>query len=312
MFEFTPLRVLSISLGISIVLITISIIVSPAELLGNMVILCTFIIIVPFFLRQYKSYKELKEMEERFPSFLRDLIENIRAGIPFHQAIISQSKVRYGILSKEIKKMANQLSWGITLDRVLDQFAERLKSSRRMFSAIKIIRESYLAGGDVISAMDSVAESQRQLIDAEKEKSSMLNQYVILMYIISIAFIIIVVALNKIMIPIFRMGEEAVTQMGFSNPCSNQQCIGLECGACALYTGVAKHALFVPEKSAGIASYYTGLFFFMCLVQAVSTGFVVGEIAEGKALAGVKHSLILAAIVFGTFTILIRVGLLGA
>ncbi|MEM7825076.1 MAG: type II secretion system F family protein [Candidatus Aenigmatarchaeota archaeon] len=310
MVKLTSLQISLISIGIAIFLIIISIIINPSELLGNMIILSTFIILVPFFLRRYKSYKELKEMEEKFPVFLRDLIESVRAGMPLHQAIISASKIRYGVLSNEVKKMSNQISWGITLDKVLDQFAERVKSSRRMYSAIKIIRESYLGGGDIVSALDSVVDSQIVLIDAEKEKSSMLNQYVILMYAISILFIVIIVALNKIMIPIFNLGEEESANLGFTNPCALGNCMGLECNMCDLYQGVATHALFVSEKS-NIGSYYTGLFFFMCLVQAISSGFVIGEIAENKALAGIKHSLILAAIVFGTFTILIKVGLIG-
>lgn len=306
MVRLTTLHVFLISLGISAILISIGVIAADPGFLGNAVIISVFIILVPFFLREYKRYRELKEMEERFPFFLRDLIESIRAGLPLHQAIIAASKIHYGSLSHEIKKMTNQLSWGITLDKVLDQFAERVKSSKRMSSAIKIIRESYLAGGDVISTMDSLTDSHLILIESEKEKSSMLNQYVLLMYIISIVFITIVIAINKLMLPIFKLSGETA-EFGLANPCA--ECRGLECGICGLYETAAK-ILFVPDP-ASVAGYYTGVFFFMCLVQAIFSGLVAGEISEGKLIAGIRHSLILAAIVFGTFSILVKIGLIG-
>lgn len=301
----TASKVFFICLGIAVLLISLAIASKIRGVIGQAVIISLFIIAVPQFFIRYKRYIEIKEMEEKFPSFLRDLIESLRAGLPFHKALISTSKVQYGSLSKEIKKMANQLSWGISLDKVLDQFSERIKSSKRMYLATKIIRESYFSGGDVFSTLNSLVEGQITLVEAGKEKTSTLNQYVILMYAISFIFLVIVIAINKLMIPMFEISQQ-VTEFGLTNPCNT--CLGVECSICGMLQGVA--GIFKVEET-HIAAYYISLFFFMSLVQSFFAGLVAGQISEGSMTAGIKHSLILVTIVVGMFFILTEIGLLG-
>jgi flagellar protein FlaJ len=274
--------------------------------LGIIVILSLFVIIIPQFLIRYRKFREIKEMEEKFPTFLRDLIESIRAGLPFHKALISASKIQYGPLSKEISKMSNQLTWGIPLDKVLEQFSERVRSSNRMYVAIKIIRESHLSGGDVVSTLDSLVESQLKLIEVEKEKSSTLNQYVVLMYVITFIFLIIVVLINKFMIPIFEISQQ-VLEFGLTNPCN--ACMGMECSICKMFSGVSEGIFGIDPGE--ISSYYVAIFFFLAIIQSFFAGLVAGQISEGSWIAGMRHSLILVSITFGIFTILVYTGLLG-
>lgn len=306
MKKFTPRQILLITIGISAVLIAIGIITSDTGIIGNAIILSTFIIASPILYVRYKRFREFKEMEEKFPNFLRDLIESIRAGLPLHKAIINASKINYGTLSKEVNKMANQLSWGMPIDKVLNQFTQRMKDSKRMTAGIQIILQSYLSGGDVVSTMDSVADSQLTLIETEKEKSSTLSQYVIVMYAISLIFIGIVVAVNKLMIPIFGLSQEG-SEFGLINPCNT--CSGLECSVCSLFETTAGNIFGIEPTSIG--AYYTALFFFMSIVQAIFSGLVAGEISEGSLVAGARHSMILASITFGVFSILVRLGILG-
>lgn len=304
--KFTTRQVLFITIGIAAVLVGIGIITSDTGIIGNAIILSTFIIATPILYVRYKRFRELREMEEKFPNFLRDVVESIRAGLPLHKAIIASSKINYGVLSKEVNKMANQLTWGTPVDKVLNQFSERVKSSKRLTSSIQVTLQSYLSGGDVVSTMDSVADSQLTLIETEKEKSSSLSQYVIVMYAISLIFIVIVVAVNKLMVPIFGLsqGDEA---FGLANPCDT--CAGLECSICVLFEGTSKSVFNLDP--ANIGSYYTALFFFMSMMQSIFSGLVAGQISEGSAIAGARHSMILASITFGIFSIFVRLGLIG-
>jgi len=306
MKKFTTKQILLITIGVSLILITIGIITSDAGIIGNAVILSTFIIATPILYLRYKRFREFKEMEEKFPNFLRDLIESLRAGLPLHKAIISASKINYGTLSKEVNKMANQLSWDMPIDKVLNQFSQRMKDSKRMTSGIQIILQSYLSGGDVVSTMDSVADSQLTLIETEKEKSSSLSQYVIVMYAISFIFIGIVIAVNKLMVPIFGLSQEG-SEFGLLNPCDG--CAGLECSVCSLFKTTSGNVFGLDPTSIG--AYYTALFFFMSIMQSIFSGLVAGQISEGSLVAGARHSMILASITFGVFSIFVRLGLLG-
>lgn len=303
-------QTLMITIGISAVLVAVGIITADTGIVGNAIILSAFIISSPILFVRYKKFREFKEMEEKFPVFLRDLIESLRAGLPLHKAILSANKISYGSLSNEVKKMSSQISWNMPVDKVLGQFADRVKSSKKLNSGVQVIRESYLSGGNVVSTMDSIATSHIALLDAEKERSSALGQYVIVMYAISLIVIAIVVGINKIMVPIFSLSQQSgFAESGFaiSNPCN--ACTGIECGVCAGYDLTA-HVFKIDPQSP--SAYYTSLFFFMSIIQSIFSGLVAGQISEGSLVAGFRHSLILASITFGTFSILVRVGLLGA
>ena len=303
------LRFLLISTLVSSVLISLSSLTRDIGIVGNAIILSTFVIATPQFLISYQSYRDLKEMEEKFPLFLRDIIENLRSGIAFHKTIIASSKINYGKLSEEVKKVAHQLTWGIPLDKALNQFATRLKNSKRLYTSIKIIRESFVSGGDVVSTLESVADNATLLQDSEKEKKSLLDQYVVLMYAISMIFIVIVVMINRLLIPIFQVSSESLVggNIGLANPCDS--CAGFTCNVCGLFEGTSQIYFSINPSTA--ASYYTSLFFYMALVQSLFSGLVAGQISENSIIAGLKHSLILVGITMGSFSILVKLKLMG-
>jgi len=305
----TQIKILLITVAVSAFLFILVIISSDPGVLGNAVILSTFIIAVPQLLFRYERYRTIKEMETRFPAFLRDMVESIRAGMPFHQSIVTASSVDYGKLSKEVKKMANQISWGIPFNRVIDQFADRVKESRRLNTALKTIREAYMSGGDVISTLESVADTAVILDDAEKERKSMLSQYVVLMYGISFLFLGIVAGINRLMIPIFQASMVGIgtEEMGIQNPCNQALGFGRDiCDGLQLSCSV-----FGIEDAVSIGCYYTSLFFAMSMVVAACSGIVAGQISENSVIAGLKHSVILTAVTFGAFNILVRLGIMG-
>ncbi len=300
------MKTLLTTLAISAVLIAIGKLSGQIGVLGNMIILSVLIITIPQFFMVYMRYRDIREMEEQFPHFLRDLTENIASGMPLSKAITVASKIRYGALSKEIKKMANQISWGMSTEKVLDQFAERVKKSNRLFTATRIIRECYTSGGDIVSILDSVADSCVLLQESQKERKMILNQYTVIIYAVSIIFLIIIAALNRFLIPIFRMpiGEAS---MGLTNPCAS--CFGIACSFCGLNEAVAHNIFGVDPHSIG--AYYLSLFFFIALVQSFFGGLIAGQIAEGSLTAGLKHSMILVVIVFGAFSIFVQLKLVG-
>jgi flagellar protein FlaJ len=323
-----PRHILIVTMTLTLIMIVIGFVSGNVGVLGIFFMIGVFVNVAPQILIYYQKFRDIKEMEERFPAFLRDLTENIRSGMPFHKAIITSSKNDYGALSTEVRKMAHQLSWGVTLDKVLERFSERIKASKRLYASVKIIRESFLSGGQVVGTLESVAESASNLEEAEKEKKSLLSQYVLLMYAISIIFVVIIAAISKFLIPIFQSGTNTAAGGAISavvsleNPCNT--CVGLECAICEnVYNNLYKCMLapnkqlksFCELKDVGvlnnISTYYTSLFFMMAIIQSVLSGLIAGQISEGSVKAGIKHSIILGGITVGAFMILIQLGFLG-
>lgn len=303
-------KIFLITLLFSFGFVVLSVLTGNSGIIANAIVLSTFIVAIPQFFFLYEVYRDLKSMEEKFPVFLRDIIESVRSGIPLHKAIITISTFDYGRLSIEVKKMANQLTWGLPLENVLDQFADRVKRSKHLYTNIKIIREAHLSGGDVPSTLETVANNSNMLGESEKERRSMLNQYVVLMYAICFIFIGIVVAINNLMIPIFTVssatigGEELI---GITNPC--YACFGFSCVVCEIFESTSMYIFSIDPAT--IASYYIALFFYMSIMQAIFSGLVAGQIGESSVTAGIKHSLVLTSITFGTFYFLIYFGFLG-
>jgi flagellar protein FlaJ len=302
------LKAFVVSWIISILLILIGAFSKDVGVLGNTIILATFVIVAPQVFLGYKKYREFKDMEEKFPAFLRDLIESLRSGMSVPKAIQATSRLDYGKLTKEVRKMSNQISWGMTLDKVLDQFSERVKRSKRLSTSVQIIKESYFSGGDIISTLESVSENTTILRDLERERRSSLSPYVLLMYAISLIFVAIVVSINRFLSPIFSTSAQVGEFIGLANPCPS--CAdAFSCAICGLFQGTAQYIFFIDPTN--VAAYYTSLFFFMSIIQAIFSGLVAGQISENSISAGVKHSLILTGIIFGSFSILIRLGLFG-
>lgn len=323
-----PRHILIVTMSLTVVTILVGFLSGNVGVLGIFFVIGVFVNVTPQILIYYQRFRGIKEMEETFPAFLRDLTENIRSGMPFHKAIITASKNDYGALTPEVKKMAHQISWGVTLDKVLDKFSERMKVSKRIYASSRIIRESFLSGGQVVTTLESVADSANSLEDAEKEKKSLLSQYVLLMYAISIIFVVIIAAISKFLIPIFSSGQDTASGgavsavIALENPCST--CTGLECAICENVYNNLYQCMLAPAKQVEsicklkdvgvlnqISTYYTSLFFMMALIQSILSGIIAGQISEGSVKAGIKHSIILAGVTVGAFMIMIQLGFLG-
>jgi len=296
-------RIVLIAISITGFLILLGIL-SPDEktrigVISNAFILLAFMLILPFVFIRYQREKAIREMEEKMPLFLRDLVESISSGVPFHQAIVMSSKLDYGELSREIKKMANQISWGMPVNKVLDQFIERVKSSKKLFMALKILRESYLTGGEIISTLNSVADNLTQLNEIEKERKSILNQYVVLIYAIVFVFVAILVAINKLMLPIFQATQAPGGEiLGFKSPCEDNPTF-----VCVVFSLPAQY-IFGVANPTSIGGYYISIFFYMSTIIAIACGMVIGEITERSIFSGLKHSLILTIAVWGVLLLL--------
>lgn len=308
------LKTLLICILISAVLIFIGLVSGSQGALGNVIILSVFLLVTPQLIFNYISYKNVREIEAKFPGFLRDLVEAIRAGLPLHKAIQFVSHGDYGAFTPEVKKMAYQLSWNVNIIKVLEQLKERLKKSKTLSKVIRVLIETFNSGGSVADTLNALSSTLVTIQDTEKERKAMLNQYVMAMYVISLIFIAVVVAINKLMVPIFQSMSTPSAGAGqmltlVENPCLmcfNQ--VNFECSPCVIYFNIC--SIFNVETT-GISCYYLAMFFSVSIVQAVAGGLVAGEIGDGSVIAGTKHSLILLTITFGAFFILVNLGFIG-
>jgi flagellar protein FlaJ len=220
----------------------------------------TSIIIIPLgvLLYQYNKYRESKEIEEKFPDFLRDVAENIRAGMTIPQAITSTKDTYYGALTPYIKKIIVQIDWGVPFDEILIDFSNHSKKSLRR--TVSTIIDTYRGGGDIADVFDSIGRSTVEIDRINKERSSMIYNQMLTGYIIFFVFIGVLVMMQVYLIPSLQT---------LSSP-----------------------ELGVPTFES-IGKFYSDIFRLLIVLQGFFSGLVIGKLSEGSIIAGLKHSLFL-------------------
>lgn len=293
-----------------VLLLIIAFFINNFVIASNLLFLGIVILILPYSLHKFFEFKRIRAYEDGFPNFLRDLAESQRAGLTLMQALQSASRTEYGLLTPEIKKMYNQLTWNVPVEVVLNSFSERMKKSKMIVRGMMIIEQATKSGGNVEETMESLAANIEGLKDVQEEKSLMLNQQVIMMYAIFFIFLGITIALIKFLVPLLQtqIQAEGFGFQGFNaNPCA--QCIGsadTACLGCHTFFTVAK--AFDLGKGEDAASYYKALFFTMILVQGFFSGLIAGQIGSDSVIAGVKHSMIMLVTGFFIFMLSTRIG----
>lgn len=275
-------------------------------LMGNFILLAAIIGIIPYVLLTYFEFKRIKDIEDRLPTFLLDLSESQKIGLTLPEALKQVSRTDYGKLTGEIRKMNDQLSWGVPVQEVLGNFSERMKKSKIIGRVVRIINEAYSSGGDIAKTMEATASDLTTIKEAEKERRSVTSQHMMVMYAIYFIFVGIVIGLSQTLIPMLKLNIQA-GQIGgilsFEDPCSAcSSNPAIACVSCYIFSALCQMFSF----GAGGACYYNSLFIVMAVVQGIFTGLVAGQIGEGSVIAGIKHSVIMTTSGFGILLIMFK------
>jgi len=297
---------------IAAVLIIIGLIFyNNVAIMGNLILLGIIIGVIPYALMSYFEYSRIKSIEDQMPVFLLDLAESQKVGLTLNESLKQASKTDYGKLTPEIQKVYHQLSWGVPVREVFNNFAKRMEKSRLIGRVVRIINESYISGGDIGKTMEATASDITAIKEAEKERRSVTSQHTFIMYAIFFIFIGIVVGLSQTLIPLLKLNVETGAIggiMSFQDPCI--ECVdnpSLYCIGCSVFPVICE--MFALEP--GGSCYYNALFISMAIVQGIFSGLVAGQLGEGSVSAGVKHSIIMTVIGFGALFALLKLGIMG-
>ncbi len=225
---------------------------------------------------EYMHYRRIYQIDSVFPDFVRDLAASRRAGMTFTNAILFTSKGSYGLLTDEIKRIAQQISWGSSVEEALKSFANRIrtKSVRR---TISLIIEASRSGGNVADVLDVAADDAREIKQLESERRVNMASYVVVIYVSMFVFMAIIAMLAAVFIPTIT-GEAA---QGLSTAVGGQGDI----------------------SQSGIIQ----VFYFATIVQSVGTGVVAGVFEDGHLQSSVKHVFILLLVTWMVFKFIVGV-----
>ncbi len=227
----------------------------------------------------YESFhvRRIQKIDAIFPDFVRDLAESRRAGMTFVKAILFASKGEYGILTPEIKKISQQVSWGGSVTEALESFAQRVntKSIRR---TITLIIEASNSGGNVADVLDVAAKDAREIKMLEAERRTNMASYVVVIYVGMFVFLAIVLILCTSFIPAMVGGEGSQGMQGVMGGGSTTSQMEI-----------------------------SNMFYLACLVQAFGSALVAGVFEDGRYTSSVKHIFIMVFATWIMFKLLLGV-----
>jgi pilus assembly protein TadC len=236
------------------------------------VLLCA----VPIIIMKFREQSKVKQLEENFSPFLRDFVETTRSGMAIPQAFKAISNNSYGALTPYVKKMASQLDWGISVEKVLINFSKESKS-RLIGRIISSVIESHRFGGSLTDTLESLSKTALEVEKLRAERRLYMNSQLITGYIIFFVFLGVMIGLEKFLVP--SLGQISST---------------------ASLTGLAGTE--APAQS-DFAIQYKEVFRNLILIQGLFAGLTVGKMAEGAMVTGLKHSLFMMFVGILVFTI---------
>lgn len=218
------------------------------------------------------------EVEEKFPDFLRDLAEYWKGGLSMTVAVQTLATSEYGALNDEVKKMSDQLSWGVKFSDVIRQFADRV-GTPLVQRAIALIAEADRAGGKISDILVTAANDSRELKFLEGERKRTIGSYIAVIWTSYFVFLGVIVVLAKVFIPAIAGSNSS----GDDGGDSGGQTIGN-----------------MTIRNIDPLFFLT-IFYYGVTMQALGNGSMAGLMATGRFSTGFKHAgmmIVVALVVF--------------
>ncbi len=203
--------------------------------------------------------KRLKGIDNNMPYLLREIADSQKIGMTLPRAIQEASKRNYGPLTKELKKLAAKISWGIPFRDAMRAFRDALDTPLARQATILIL-EAERSGGDLEKIFDSAQTYVQDLLDIKRERENSIKPYVYIIYMSYIIFAVVIYVLFTTFFAPFGL-----------NPIAGQQ---------------------VPIP---LDAFKTA-FLYVLIIQAFFSGLTAGKMGTGRISVGLWHSSILMII----------------
>jgi len=239
----------------------------------DFVVMAILLIIAPYGMLVSGEQKRIHDIELRLPDFLRDVAEAGRFGMTLSNAIVAASKGEYGKLTPEIRRMASQISWGVSATEALVLFAKRVDTPL-IHRVTGLVIKASAAGGNIADVLEMTSIDTKETQTLFQERRTTMSTYVMVIYIAFFVFLVTVLILNRTFLP--RM--EAITEeSGLSDVDISEA-----------PTTVTISAESIPQIKS--------LYFYAALVHAIGDGILAGVILSGRVANGLIHSTIMVTL----------------
>jgi flagellar protein FlaJ len=248
------------------------------EVMNAHLVIALLIVLIPYAIFYEIWSHKVKGIQSMIPDFLERMAGINRVGLTIAQAIGIMVNTNLGLLSYEIRRIKRDMDWGANFSEALMRFEQRISTASIARTVTLITKASEMTGqiGEVLAIAASDAKMSETL---KKERLAEMFIYTAIVYLSFFVFLFVVAVLSTQFLPVLaHIGTAGISGSG---PLS----------------GLGS----VPVKS------FDRLLYHACLIQALFSGLIAGQMGEASLAAGVKHSCVLLIIALVVFTFFIAV-----
>ncbi|MFH8038884.1 MAG: type II secretion system F family protein [Candidatus Aenigmatarchaeota archaeon] len=227
------------------------------------------IIFLPPFFFFYLKRAKLVEMEYVFIDLLKDLVESVRGGMNIYQSLQHLKSNDYKSLTPYFRKLVKRTEMGMPFEKAMILFSEEVGSKLISRIVLSLI-ESHNFGGNIIDTMEALSQVVLEIERMKEERKTYVSSQQITGYLIFFIFLGIIIGMDKLLFP-------QLTKISLNTTSS--------------IAGAQVQAISPEDIKA-----FDVLFRDLVLIQGVLSGLIIGKMAEGSFVSGVKHSIVFTVI----------------
>jgi archaeal flagellar protein FlaJ len=251
------------SYGISVLFKTTSI--------DDILVFAVLICIVPLAILDFLEQRRVSNLENALPNFFRDLAGMNDSGMTLPNAVHLVAGAEYGTLTPHIRKLDNEMSWGVGFVEALYHFGKGLGTTLSDRS-VDLIAKASRAGGDVSEVLRAAAKDTFEVVNLKQERSNNMIIYVIIVLVAFFVFCFVIAILVSSFLTTMATAGAKATASGATG-----------------FGGIID--LFL----------YKRLFAHAAMLQGFFSGLVAGQMGEGRFVSGLKYSAFMLIVAWVTF-----------
>jgi flagellar protein FlaJ len=236
------------------------------------IVIGLLIVMIPYALFYEIWSRKVLGIQALLPDFLERMAGINQVGLTIAQAIAIMVNTNLGLLSYEIRRIKRDMDWGANFTEALIRFEERVSTPTIARTVTLITKASEMSGQ--INEVLTIASSDAKMSEIlKRERLAEMFIYTAIVYLSFFVFLFVVAVLTTQFLPVLA----DVSMSGIPQ------------------TGALAGLGSIPLVTFGRLLYHA------CLVQALFSGLIAGQMGESSVSAGVKHSCVLLVIALVTF-----------
>jgi flagellar protein FlaJ len=239
-------------------------------------VIALLIVLIPYAIFYEVWARKILGIQALIPDFLERMAGINQVGLTIAQAISIMINTNLGVISYEIKRIKRDMDWGANFTEALVRFEERVRAPSIARTVTLITKASEMSGhiGEVLSIASTDAKMTEML---KKERSAEMFIYTVIIYLSFFVFLFVAGVLTMQFLPVLAK----ISTQGMP------------------VTGALSGIGSIPVETFGRLLYHA------CLVQALFSGLIAGQMGESSLAAGVKHACVLLVISLVAFNFIL-------